>query len=144
MLVTTRQATLEEIHHLYCCIPEFSGFHNLDDLRQRVADSTMLGLIAEIDGQPAGFKLGYQTQPGEFYSWLGAVLPAFRRQGVAQAMLTAQEQWAKAQGYRRLWVKTRNAFRGMLIMLISNDYQIFSLEKKGKVDDYRLLLEKAL
>lgn len=92
MLVTTRQATLEEIHHLYRCIPEFSGFHNLDDLRQRVADSTMLGLIAEIDGRPAGFKLGYQTQSGEFYSWLGIVLPAFRRQGVAQAMLTAQEQ----------------------------------------------------
>ncbi len=66
------------------------------------------------------------------------------RQGVAQAMLAKQERWARAQGYQRLWVKTRNPFRGMLMLLIGGDYQIFALEKKGEVAEYRLLLEKAL
>lgn len=144
MRLTTRQATLEEIHRLYLTIPEFGSLHSLSDLQQRVADNPAHGLIAEIDGQAAGFKLGYQTGPGEFYSWLGAVLPAFRRQGVAQALLEEQERWARAQGYQRLWVKTRNQFRAMLMMLISHDYQIFSLEKRGEVADYRLLLKKIL
>jgi len=142
MRLTTRQATLEEIHSLYLCIPEFGSLHSLSDLQQRIGDNPSHGLIAEIDGQAAGFKLGYQTTPGEFYSWLGAVLPAFRRKGVAQAMLAEQECWARSQGYQQLWVKTRNQFRAMLIMLISHEYQIFTLEKKGEVDEYRLLLKK--
>jgi hypothetical protein len=41
-------------------------------------------------------------------------------------------------------VKTRNQFRAMLIMLIGHEYQIFALEKKGEVDEYRLLLKKTL
>lgn len=144
MLFTTRQATLEEIHALYLCIPEFGNLHNLGDLQQRVGDNPSHCLIAEVDGQTVGFKLGYQTGPGEFYSWLGAVLPAFRRQGIAQVLLMEQERWARAQGYQQLWVKTRNQFRAMLMMLISHDYQIFSLEKRGEVADYRLLLKKTL
>lgn len=57
-------------------------------------------------------------------------------------MLAEQERWARSQGYQQLWVKTRNQFRAMLIMLISHEYQIFTLEKKGEVDEYRLLLKK--
>ncbi|ERK07265.1 GNAT family N-acetyltransferase [Serratia fonticola] len=144
MRLTTRQATLEEIYSLYLCIPEFGSLHRLKDLQQRIGDNPSHGLIAEIDGQAAGFKLGYQTAPGEFYSWLGAVLPDFRRQGIAQTMLAEQERWARSQGYQQLWVKTRNQFRAMLIMLISHEYQIFTLEKKGEVDEYRLLLKKNL
>ncbi|MFV8981801.1 GNAT family N-acetyltransferase [Serratia fonticola] len=144
MRLTTRQATLEEIYSLCLCIPEFGSLHSLKDLQQRIGDNPSHGLIAEIDGQAAGFKLGYQTAPGEFYSWLGAVLPDFRRQGIAQTMLAEQERWARSQGYQQLWVKTRNQFRAMLIMLISHEYQIFTLEKKGEVDEYRLLLKKNL
>lgn len=144
MRLTTRQATLEEIYSLYLCIPEFGSLHSLKDLQQRIGDNPSHGLIAEIDGQAAGFKLGYQTAPGEFYSWLGAVLPDFRRQGIAQTMLAEQERWARSKGYQQLWVKTRNQFRAMLIMLISHEYQIFTLEKKGEVDEYRLLLKKNL
>ena len=89
-------------------------------------------MIAEIDGQPAGFKLGYQRQETVFYSWLGGVLPAFRRHGVAQALLAEQERWARAQGYRQLTVKTRNRFRAMLAMLLAHHYQIVQLERKAK------------
>ncbi|MEE4483343.1 GNAT family N-acetyltransferase [Serratia ficaria] len=144
MSLTTRNAPLEEIHRLYRCIPEFGGLHSLADLRQRIGSAPASLLIAEIDGRPAGFKLGYQLREGAFYSWLGGVLPAFRRHGVAQALLTEQELWARAQGYRQLRVKTRNRFRAMLMMLIANHYQIVRLENKGEVADYRLLLEKTL
>ncbi|QUY46839.1 GNAT family N-acetyltransferase [Serratia plymuthica] len=144
MTVITRHATLEEIHALYRQIPEFGGLHSLADLQQRVGPSACHLLIAEIGGQPAGFKLGYQTQERVFYSWLGGVLPAFRRHGAAQALLAEQERWAQARGYRRIRVKTRNRFQAMLTMLIGHHYQIVQLEKKGEVADYRLLLEKTL
>jgi GNAT superfamily N-acetyltransferase len=144
MTVTTRHATLEEIHRLYQQIPEFGNLHNLNDLQQRIGSLPMAALIAEVDGQAAGFKLGYQQQDRVFYSWLGAVLPACRRHGVALALLAEQENWARAQGYHQLRVKTRNQFRAMLMMLINNHYQIVQLAKKGEVADYRLLLEKTL
>ncbi|AGO53193.1 GCN5-related N-acetyltransferase [Serratia plymuthica 4Rx13] len=144
MTVITRHATFNEVHALYRQIPEFGGLHSLADLQQRVGPSACHLLIAEVDGQAAGFKLGYQTQEKVFYSWLGGVLPAFRRHGVARALLAEQERWARAQGYRRLTVKTRNQFRAMLTMLIGHHYQIVHLEKKGEVADYRLLLEKTL
>lgn len=144
MTLITRHATFEEIHALYQQIPEFGGLHSLAHLQQRIGPSACHLLIAEVDGQPAGFKLGYQTQEKVFYSWLGGVLPAFRRLGVAQALLAEQERWAREQRYLRLSVKTRNQFRAMLMMLIGNHYQIVHLEKKGEVADYRLLLEKTL
>lgn len=72
------------------------------------------------------------------------MLPAFRRRGVAGRLLEEQERWARTQGFRRLTVKTRNQFRGMLMLLIARHYRIITLEKKGEVADYRLLLEKTL
>lgn len=143
-MLTTRSATLDEIQQLYQHIPEFNAAHGLQDLQQRVGDAVYYALIADLDDQPAGFKLGYQTGDDTFYSWLGGVLPAFRRRGVAGRLLEEQERWARAQGFRRLTVKTRNQFRGMLMLLIDRHYQIITLEKKGEVADYRLLLEKTL
>lgn len=144
MTPIVRTATLEEIHRLYQRIPEFGSLHSLADLQRRIGPAPASLLIAEIDGQPAGFKLGYQRQETVFYSWLGGVLPAFRCHGVAQALLAEQERRARAQGYRQLTVKTRNRFRAMLTMLLTHHYQIVQLEKKGEVADYRLLLEKNL
>lgn len=41
MRLTTRQATLEEIHSLYLCIPEFGSLHSLSDLQQRIGDNPL-------------------------------------------------------------------------------------------------------
>lgn len=79
MIPIVRIATLEEIHRLYQRIPEFGGLHSLADLQRRIGGAPASLLIADIDGQPAGFKLGYQQRETVFYSWLGGVLPAFRR-----------------------------------------------------------------
>ncbi|QHA87083.1 GNAT family N-acetyltransferase [Serratia rhizosphaerae] len=141
-MLTTRPATLAQIRQLYQHIPEFAAAHRLQDLQLRIGNAVHHALIAELDGQPVGFKLGYQTDDDTFYSWLGGVLPAFRRRGVAGQLLEEQERWARTQGFSRLTVKTRNQFRGMLMLLVSRHYQIIALEKKGEVADYRLLLEK--
>lgn len=144
MPVTWRHATFEEILCLYHQIPEFAGEMTVEALRLRMGESPACSLVAEVNGQMAGFKLGYQLDKLTFYSWLGGVLPAYRRDGVAQTLLTAQEAWARARGYQRVRVKTRNQFRGMLIMLLRNDYAIVGFEAQASAQENRLLLEKSL
>ena len=69
---------------------------------------------AEVDGEPAGFKVGYERE-NYFYSWMGAVLPAYRRLGIAQKLADQQEKWAKSAGYTTIRFKTRNHHKGMFI-----------------------------
>ncbi|WP_369678983.1 GNAT family N-acetyltransferase [Cedecea sp. NFIX57] len=142
--LTVQHASLEDILALYHRLPEFDDCRSVVDLQTRLATNQTSQLIACVNGVPAGFKLGYALGETEFYSWLGGVLPEFRRDGVAQALLAAQEKWAMEQGYRMITVKTRNKFRGMLMMLLKNGYQLMDIEQKGDPDDYRLLLRKSL
>lgn len=142
--ITVRQASLAEILELYHRLPEFEDCRSVADLQARLATNQTSQLIACVNGVPAGFKLGYALSETEFYSWLGGVLPEFRRDGVAQALLLAQEKWAMEQGYRTLSVKTRNKFRGMLMMLLKNGYQLVELEPQGEPNDHCLLLRKPL
>ncbi|EPR9079846.1 GNAT family N-acetyltransferase [Cronobacter dublinensis] len=144
MPISIRHVQPEETAAIYRLIPEFAGGHDAQAIRQRIGGRVACALVAYDEAQPVGFKLGYETAPGEFYSWLGGVAPAYRRDGVAQRLLEAQERWAQEHGYARLRVKTRNQFRAMLMLLIRNGYQIIELEKKGEAADYRLLLEKSL
>ncbi|SQC93478.1 Glutathione transferase fosA [Cedecea neteri] len=142
--ITVRHASLEEILELYHRLPEFEDCRSVADLQARLATNQTSQLIACVNGVPAGFKLGYALSETEFYSWLGGVLPEFRRDGAAQALLVEQEKWTVEQGYRTLTVKTRNKFRGMVMMLLKNGYQLIEMEPKGDPDDYRLLLRKPL
>ena len=56
--------------------------------------------LARIEAQVVGFKLGYELNPEEFYSWLGAVDSEFRRFGIARLLRVTQQKWAKASGYK--------------------------------------------
>ncbi|EPT7002192.1 GNAT family N-acetyltransferase [Cronobacter malonaticus] len=144
MPISIRHVLPEETVAVYRLIPEFAGLHDAQAIRQRIGARVACALVAYDGAEPVGFKLGYESAPGEFYSWLGGVVPAYRRDGVAQQLLETQECWARENGYQRLYVKTRNQFRAMLMLLVRNGYEVIGLEKKGEVADYRLLLEKTL
>lgn len=135
---------IAEIMPIYQAIPEFDAPMHSDEIFQRLAQRESIALMAYSEGEPAGFKLGYGIDDTLFYSWLGGVLPAYRQSGVAQSLLVAQEEWARAKGYCKLQVKTRNCFPSMLRKLLKNNYHIIELEKKGLTADYRVLLEKSL
>ena len=64
-------------------IPEFDQRRSLARLQERLPAGALI-LIAEADSQPVGFKLGYPAEDGSLYSWLGGVLPAHRKTGLAQ------------------------------------------------------------
>lgn len=143
--VTIRNGSLEEVVSLSKKIPEFVDPHGIEEYKKRLDNKPYLILIAEIDGQPAGFKVGYEKEnDGSFYSWMGAILPEFRKKGIAQRLADFQENWAKEQGYSYIRFKTRNNLKSMLIFSIKNGFDIVAVETRHNIKEYRITLQKEL
>lgn len=81
-------------------------------------------LLAVVNGQVVGCKLGYERKPGQFYSWLGAVHPDFRGQGVASELMRRQHDWCRQQGYHIIRTQTYNQWRDMLILNLRFGFDI--------------------
>ncbi|HEY7119645.1 MAG TPA: GNAT family N-acetyltransferase [Tepidisphaeraceae bacterium] len=74
----------------------------------------VLALIAHLEGNPVGYKLGYRERPGHYHSWTGGVLKEYRGQGIAARMQAWQHAWLRARGYRSVSFNSFNKFRQML------------------------------
>jgi GNAT superfamily N-acetyltransferase len=99
--------------------------------------------IAYIEGQPVGFKIGYERDQNEFYSWLGGVLPEYRGLGVAGDLMNAQHEWCRKQGYSKIGTKTQNRFKAMLMLNIKNGFEIIGTDPTDK-DGMKILMEKRI
>ncbi|KAB0325063.1 GNAT family N-acetyltransferase [Janthinobacterium sp. PLB04] len=138
-----RPGSIAEAWHVLQAIPEFDQRRSLAQLQERLPASALV-LIAEADGQPVGCKLGYAAEDGSLYSWLGGVLPAHRKTGLAQRLLEAQEAWASAHGFAAITVKSMNRYPAMLRLLIRNGYQIRLVEHFGDPSRERIHFVKLL
>jgi predicted GNAT superfamily acetyltransferase len=58
--------------------------------------SAFLALSAD---KIVGFKVGYAMSQRKYYSWLGGVDRAFRRRGIASALMNQQHRWIATRGY---------------------------------------------
>ncbi|NRA77564.1 MAG: GNAT family N-acetyltransferase [Pseudoalteromonas sp.] len=137
-----KPASLDDLLLVDSQIPEFDGRNTLSKLQAQCADVEHLALVAYIDNEPVAYKLGYALDSNTFYSWLGAVAPKCRGQGIAQALLNAQEAWVKAHSYRAIKVKSMNRFPAMLSMLIKNGYAITGYEERGSPQTSKILFTK--
>ncbi len=137
------QGTIEEVYNLSLQVPEFENPYPKDIYQERLSKVEHLILLANVNDEIAGFKVGYAKED-YFYSWMGAVLPAYRKMGVAKALAKYQENWAKSHGYTTIQFKTRNYLKGMLIFAIKNDFQIIGVETRSNIMDNRILLRKQL
>lgn len=132
-LTTMTVDTAQQLSVFISNIPELNRPLSPKQLLERLAHPEKhLILLALVDNQLAGFKIGYSLSDQHFYSWLGAVIPAQRHLGLAKTMLATQESWAREQQFTRISVKTFNEFQPMLLMLIKNGYQIAALEPSNK------------
>ncbi len=78
-MIHIREGAFQECVDLSSKIPEFNSPYKIEEYKKRCAGK-YLALIAEIDNQPVGFKIGYDRfYNGSFYSWMGGVLPKFRQ-----------------------------------------------------------------
>ncbi|MGF1906951.1 hypothetical protein [Aliivibrio salmonicida] len=80
----------------------------------------------------------------EFYSWLGGVIPHYRKVGIATQLRCTQESWAKARGYHKVSVKSMNRYPAMLQLLISSGYHISGYEDEGSTQNSKIKFEKSI
>jgi len=141
--IEIKEGTLEQVAALSQQIPEFIDPHPLTEYQKRLRGKVHLILIAYIDQQAAGFKVGYE-RADYFYSWMGAISPTYRRRNLATLLAEKQEAWAKEKGYSKIVFKTRNHLKPMLLFALKRGFNIISVEEKETVEAYRILLQKTL
>lgn len=138
-----RSGSIAQAWQVLQAIPEFDRPRSLAQLQERLPADALV-LIAEDGGQPVGCKLGYRAGDGSLYSWLGGVLPAHRKTGLAQRLLERQEAWAREHGFPAITVKSMNRYPAMLRLLIRNGYRICAVEQFGDPANERIHFIKRL
>ncbi len=142
--IKIRRGTIEEAVALSRLIPEFENPAGAETYRKRLEGRDHLILIAEID-EPCGFKIGYNREgDGTFYSWMGGVLPDYRRHGIARALAEELDNYCRKQQYTHLRMKTRNEHKAMLQFAIRNRFYITGFKAYPDPMKSRILLEKRL
>lgn len=99
--------------------------YKLDFFKKRIYQKE--GLIIALcynDTQLIGFKIGYYYKSDTLYSWVGGVIPSFRKKGVAQQLLTLQHTKAKEKGYAKIRTKSMNKFKPMILLNLKNGFDI--------------------
>lgn len=83
--IRVRVGRIDDVVALSKLLPEFDNPYEAEDYHERLSGKVHLILIAYDKDQPIGFKVGYER--GDFfYSWMGGVIPEYRRQGVASKL----------------------------------------------------------
>ncbi len=117
-----KDTILKELLHLYETIFDDA---KLDFFIDRITSKTdVIIVLTYFENSPVGFKIGYRYNETTFYSWVGGVLPDFRRKGIAQKLAKKQEELIKEKGYKKLRTKSMNRFKPMLILNIKNGFDI--------------------
>lgn len=144
MGIVIAAGTIDEAIEVEAGIPEFDKGRSRQRYESRLATRKHLILIAKDNNRPVAFKVGFEETPTIVYSWLGGVIPGYRRMGLAQQLLEIQETWAESAGYHQIRVKSMNRFPGMLILLIKNAYQIQRVESADKIENNEIHFIKDL
>jgi len=97
---------------------------------------------ARASEQLVGFKAGYALTRNRYYSWLGAVLPAYRGQGIASQLMIAQHQWVTSKGYESIETSAREENRIMRNLNIENGFT--EVGKRSRGSDIDIIYEKVL
>jgi len=126
-------------------IPKFEDAYPKSEYKKRLKAVKHLILTAYMNNKPIGFKIGYETPTRQnFYSWMGGVLPKYRKMGVAKKLIEYQEQWAIKAGYQRISVKTRNKYTAMIKLLEKYGFIQIGIIPLTPDEETRILYEKKL
>lgn len=141
--IEIREASIDEAFLVARMIPELDSRYSIEQWKEKLNGKKHLILIAFIRDVPAGFKVGYDKwNDHRFYSWIGGVVPEFRRRRVALELLEEMERLAV--GYSVLEMKTFNHHKNMLFFALKHGFSIYAAKKDLKVDDIALYLKKEI
>ena len=100
-------------------------------------------VVARVEGQLIGFKLGFAERAGVFTSWLGAVDERWEGGGVGRRLMEVQHDELRSRGYHTVRTGTRNRFRRMLILNLRCGFDIAGI-KQRRSGEAHIHLEKSL
>ncbi|WP_274474872.1 GNAT family N-acetyltransferase [Mangrovimonas aestuarii] len=110
---------------------------------KRLSDKQDVFSVLAYEGNtPIGFKIGYRINQKTFYSWMGGILEAYRRKGIAKQLALHQEEWVKSRGYSVLRTKSMNRFKPMMIFNLKNGFDI--VDSVTDDDGFKVIFEKRL
>lgn len=96
-----------------------------DPIRWRLTNMPQASLfVMAADGRWIAFKAGYALSEKKYYSWLGGVDPAYRRQGVAAALMQRQHDWLRTQGYELVETATNQNNHAMARVNLEHGFSI--------------------
>ena len=142
--VVVHRVDIDTVVDINETIPEFNPYPRTY-FEERLHNKKSLVIAAYISDHPVGYLVGYDRfNDGSFYCWMAGVNPAYRRKGVLKALMGYQEAWARAQGYNKIKIKTRNRLREMLVYLVTDGFSFVEVVQHPDIKDNRILLEKEL
>ena len=116
-----------------------------DRVIYRLDRTDLVLLLAWVEGRAVGYKVGYAESATTFYSAKGGVLPAWRRMGVARALLARLEDEARRLGYARFAYDTfPNKHPGMTVLGLAAGYAVTAAGYNAAYRDVRLRFERDL
>jgi len=101
-------------------------------------------LIANCNGRSCGFKVGYEMSDRLFYSWIGGVIPEYRRLGIARKMMDKQHALVFNLGYEVVRTHTENKYREMLLLNIRSGFDVVGVINDLQRSKSTIVLDKIL
>lgn len=121
LIEVLRQTIFDEVGHV-------SRTTIAEDLEGK---QDVLALIAHLEGNPVGFKVGHAgDRPGVYYSKAGGVLKEYRRQGLAARMQDWQHRFARSRGYRQVYFNSFSHFPEMILFGLSTGFAPVAAERR--------------
>ncbi len=143
-MITIHENQLKDAIAVSRQILEFDPPYEIDEYQKRLTTEHLI-LTAIDHHSPVGFKIGYDRfGDGSFYSWMGGVLPEFRRKGIAGQLAHYQEDWAREKGFTSICLKTRRKHLKMITFLLKRGFVISEEIKKIPIEETRVWMIKEL
>ena len=136
---------------------EFKRKKTADEIIERLNGREhliLLSMAQDDDGTliPVAYKIGHELRAQEtnikltelvselrdvvefpnrrvFYSWIGGTRSEWRGQGRYRALTEQQEEWAHANGFHELVVKTKNRFYAMRATLDHLNFDVIKFQR---------------
>ncbi|MDY6788497.1 MAG: GNAT family N-acetyltransferase [Candidatus Nanohaloarchaea archaeon] len=145
MEVDVREISVGKAEEVHRKIPEFDPSYIEENFEDRVRGNDELILGGFIDGDIAGYLIAYdRDHDGSYYCWMAGTEPEHRRKGVLSALMDSLEDYVSGRGYGVLKVKTRNKHRGMLHLLLSQDFNIADITPAESIEETEIHLRKTI
>ena len=103
----------------------------------------ILSCMAFREGQPVGFKVGYEDAPHSFESWRGGVVETARRQGIATELMRLQHSWCEQKAFRVIKTTTDDSNVPMLTLNRRSGFEVVG-SFVHREEQLKLLQEKWL